>query len=95
MALADIYINQKRYDDVIKLSKDYLKFDPVLLRYVRALNIQGDLTTNGYFCELKRKNIYILIQNQNISYISHPILILHWMISKSIGNSRNYQEMRV
>lgn len=55
MALADIYINQKRYDDVIKLSKDYLRFDPVLLRYVRALNIKGDLTTNGYFCELKRR----------------------------------------
>lgn len=58
MELADIYINQKRYDDVIKLSKDYLKFDPVLLRYVRAMNIQEDLTTNGYFCEIKKERTF-------------------------------------
>lgn len=68
MALADIFIEQKRYDDALKLTSDFLKFDSVLLRYVRALNIQGDLTTNGYFCELKRRVLRYKNKQEHLHY---------------------------
>lgn len=68
MALSDILIDQKRFDDVVKLTEKNLRYDPVLLRYVRALNIQGDKRMNGYFCELKRRVLSYKNKKEHLHY---------------------------
>lgn len=68
IALSDILIDQKRFDDVIKLTEKNLRYDPVLLRYVRALNIQGDKRMNGYFCELKRRVLSYKNKKEHLHY---------------------------
>lgn len=68
IALSDILIDQKRFDDVIKLTDKNLRYDPILLRYVRALNIQGDKRMNGYFCELKRRVLSYQNKKEHLHY---------------------------
>lgn len=68
MALADILLEQKQYKQVEKLTYDYLENDGLLLRYVRALNIQGDLRTSSHFCGLKRRMLNYTKEKKHLHY---------------------------
>lgn len=71
IAYADILLANKRYKQVEALTRDYLQHDPLMLRYVRALNIQGDLRTSAHFCELKRR---ILNYDEKKSHLHYDTL---------------------
>ena len=69
IAYADLLLKQNRYELVSKLAKDYLDNDALLLRYVRALNIKGDLRNDAYFCELKRRVLnYQASEDKHVHY---------------------------
>ena len=68
IAYADLLLEEKKYRQVLSLTKDYLQNDLVMLRYVRALNIQGDPTTSDHFCELKRRVLNYTAKNKHLHY---------------------------
>ena len=74
IAYADLLLEEKNYSKVTAITKDYLNNDLIMLRYVRALNIQGDLRTSDHFCELKRRVLNYIgtsnysKQNQHLHY---------------------------
>ena len=68
LALADILLETQQYDEALKLTRDYLQHDAALLRYVRALNIQGDPRTSDHFCELKRRVLNYAGKKEHLHY---------------------------
>ncbi len=68
IAYADILLAENNYDEVLSLTKDYLDNDLLMLRYVRALNIQGDKRTSDHFCELKRRVLNYTDNNRHLHY---------------------------
>ena len=68
IAYADLLISQKQYDKAQQITKDYLRNDLLLLRYVRALNIQGDMRMSDHFCDLKRRVLNYEYKKNHLHY---------------------------
>ena len=68
IAYSDILLKEKRFKEVLSLTKNYLHNDLLMLRYVRALNIQGDLRASDHFCELKRRVLNYTDKNRHLHY---------------------------
>jgi len=103
IAYADILLAEKQYKKVEALTKKYLQHDPLMLRYVRALNIQGDLRTSAHFCELKRRILNYDDKKAHLHYdtlaeyyyyfnqgqdLAHKYANKHWQQQKTPRDAR-------
>lgn len=61
IAYTDILLSKQDYQQVQLLTRNHLQHDPLLLRYVRALNLKDDVKNNLYFHQLTHR----LIEHKN------------------------------